>query len=445
MRVRKLLGVVPVLIAIGLAVLLVALRSGPERIESAAEQARVVRVYTVKRLDVVPRVLGYGSVRPARVWDALAEVGGKITYIHPKFEAGAVLQEGEVLVEIDAAEYRLLVSQREATLRTTEAQLAELDVEEQSLRSQIEIQRRSLELSENDLKRNVELVERGSVSESLMEQVERDVLAQRNQLQSLQSSLAAMPAKREQLESQRALNQAQLEDARIDLGKTRLTTPFACRIAEKYVERKEYVPPGTRIAVADSIDRAEVTAQLSLDQLYPLIERGQPVSELRDADVRQVVRRLGLSAVVRVRSGSLALSWPAEVALLSPAVDAQTRTVGVIVAVDEPYAQARIGERPALVKGMFCEVELSGRARPGLVIPRAALHQDRVYVVNAEDRLESRPVKLEYAQRNFVVVAEGLSDGEHVVLSDLQPAIDGMLLAPQPDGAAEASLEAEIR
>lgn len=445
MRGRKLLGVVPVLIAIGLAAVLVVTRSGPKRVESAGEQARVVRVYTVERLDVVPRALGYGAVRPARVWNAVAEVGGKVTYINPNFEAGALIKEGEVLVEIDATEYRLLVSQREASVRTTAAQLAELDVEEESLRTQLEIQRRSLELSENDLKRNVDLVERGSVSESLMEQVERDVLAQRNQLQSLESNLAVMPAKRDQLESQRALNEAQLEDARLDLGKTRLTTPFACRIGEKFVEGKEYVPPGARIAVADSIDRAEVAAQVSLDQLYAVVEHGEEVNELRDLDIREVVKRLGLSAEVRVESGSLALSWPAEVALLSPAIDAQTRTVGVIVAVDEPYAQARLGKRPALVKGMFCEVEIRGRARPRLVIPRAALHEDRVYVVNAENRLESRLVTPEYAQRNFVVVAKGLAEGERVVLSDLQPAIDGMLLAPEPDGAAKAALEAEIR
>jgi hypothetical protein len=130
---------------------------------------------------------------------------------------------------------------------------------------------------------------------------------------------------------------------------------------------------------------------------------------------------------------------------MSPGLDAQTRTMGVIVAVDEPYAQARLGERPALVKGTFCEVELRGRPRPGLVIPRAALHDDRVYVVNAEGRLESRLVELEYLQQDFAVVAEGLADGEVVVLSDLQPAIDGMLLDPRPDDAAKAALEQEIR
>ena len=71
MQLRTVLGVVPILIAIGLAVLLVSLRSGPKRVESAGEQARVVRVYTAKRLDVVPRVLGYGSVRPARIFALL--------------------------------------------------------------------------------------------------------------------------------------------------------------------------------------------------------------------------------------------------------------------------------------------------------------------------------------------------------------------------------------
>jgi multidrug efflux pump subunit AcrA (membrane-fusion protein) len=93
------------------------------------------------------------------------------------------------------------------------------------------------------------------------------------------------------------------------------------------------------------------------------------------------------------------------------------------------------------VRNLFVEVEIRGRAiRQQVVIPLAALHEGNVYVVNDADRLELRAVTLRFEQGNFASVAQGVKPGERVVVSDLVPAVRGMLLEPITDEAAARGL-----
>jgi membrane fusion protein, multidrug efflux system len=119
---------------------------------------------------------------------------------------------------------------------------------------------------------------------------------------------------------------------------------------------------------------------------------------------------------------------------MSEIVDPSTRTVGVIIEVDRPYDRVVPGQVPPLVKSMFVEVELRGRATaPVAVIPRVALRANRVYVVGEDQRLEARVVEVAFVQGAVGVIASGLAGGEQVVVSDLVPAMEGMRLVPTHD------------
>jgi multidrug efflux pump subunit AcrA (membrane-fusion protein) len=98
---------------------------------------------------------------------------------------------------------------------------------------------------------------------------------------------------------------------------------------------------------------------------------------------------------------------------------------------------------------MYVEVEIRGAPQAGrIAVPRVAVHRgpdggDVVYLAGPEDRLAFGSVVLGPTQSDFVVVKEGLEGGERVVVSDLIPAIEGMLLAPRLDEALERSLAAQ--
>jgi multidrug efflux pump subunit AcrA (membrane-fusion protein) len=155
-----------------------------------------------------------------------------------------------------------------------------------------------------------------------------------------------------------------------------------------------------------------------------------------------------MTAEVRLKIDGLPVTWEARIDRISDSIDPQTRSVGVIVAVDEPYRQATPGVRPPLVKNMYVEVELRAPLRrEKIVVPRVAVHRtpdgDRVYIADAEDRLAVHPVTLGVLQSDFVVIEMGLAGGERIVVSDLIPAIEGMLLAPREDAALADRLRRE--
>ncbi|MBE9553018.1 MAG: hypothetical protein IMF05_06120 [Proteobacteria bacterium] len=68
-----------------------------------------------------------------------------------------------------------------------------------------------------------------------------------------------------------------------------------------------------------------------------------------------------------------------------------------------------------------------------IVVPLSSLHRGQIYVVNEDNRLETRKVEIGFTLGGYAVLKEGVKPGERIVTSDLASAIDGMLLDPQDD------------
>lgn len=422
---RKALILPPVVLAVVVFLLAMEGRKPPVRAQEG-ETARPVRVIEVPRLDVVPRATGYGEVEPAREWQAVAEVSGRITWLHPDFARGAILAEGTDLIRFDPADYELALAE-------ARAQLAEIDARETNTRDSLAIEQRSLDVLRRDLERKTELRRTGAISQTALDEARRALLQGEQQVQSLRSTLNLIPSQRQAVETR-------VETARLNIDRTTVRAPFDIRVRQVDVEHGQYAQRGQTLATADGIEAAEVAAQVPLARLFPLLP--QAGGALGETGVVQAAARLpallALAAEVRLQAGQRTVTWEAEVARLAETVDPKTRTVGVIVRVDDPYGQATPGERPALVRGMFVEVAFAGRAREDhLVIPRSALHEGRrVYVVGADGRLEIRPVQVAWEQDDIAVLDGGLEVGARIVVTDLIPAVEGMALDPQPDPAA---------
>jgi RND family efflux transporter MFP subunit len=435
---KRLLFFPPVLVGVAVVAYQLATRAPPQQAEPA-EIPRPVRVIQVEPVNFVPRALGYGFVQPGKVWEAVAEVAGKIVNRHPDLERGRLLPAATEILRIDPADYELAVRRLEASQSSVEAKLAEIAVRKSNIGNSLSIEQRALDLSRQDLTRKRALLAKGNVSQAAVDQAEEDVLDQQQRAQELENSLALVPAERRVLEADLDLAVAQLHEARLDLERTTIRLPFEGRVADVSVEETEFVNVGQTIAVIDSIDVAEVTAQVAIDRMPPLVPGGVDVSNMTAEDLSTFPRRWGLASEVRLASGSLSAAWPARFDRISDTIDPQTRTIGIIVAVDEPYRMAIPGERPPLTKNMYVEVEIRGPVQPGrVVIPRVAVHRRpgesaRVYLAGPDDRLVARPVKLGPEQGDLVVVDSGLEPGERLVISDLIPAIEGMLLAPTAD------------
>ncbi|GHD40126.1 hypothetical protein GCM10017083_03090 [Thalassobaculum fulvum] len=440
---RKLLILPPVVLGAAVLAAVVATKSGPER-GAADEAAARVRVLDVAATPFVPRVTGYGSVAPGRSWSAVAQVSGRIARVAPELERGRRVQAGTELVKIADEDYQLSVGKADAAISAAQAGLDELDLDKANLETSLEIEKRALALAERDLQRQRDLARRGNTSQASVDQSELDVVRQRASVQDLENQLKLMPTRRRTQELAKAVDEADLATALLNLDRTSIEAPFDGRVAEVRVEATQYVGVGEVLATIDGIDTAEIDVQVPQARMKPFAELGFGRADAAGdpfGGLAALAERVGLTATVRLRFDDRDIEWPGRVARISDTVDPSTRTVGLIVVVDEPYASARAGQRPPLIKDMFVEVELRTDPVPdAIVVPRSAIRDGRVPVVGAESRLEHRAVSALRTFGDLVVVGQGLAPGDLVVLDDLSPAVGGRLLAPVPDAAAAESL-----
>ncbi len=420
---------IPILIGIVFVLFLKQQQKPPVQgpLKETAQQARIIAVPAAR---VVPTATGHGTVLPSQTWEAVAQVKGKILEKHPRLQRGALLEADTLLLKIDPADYELAVTRAEADITATRAQIQELDAKAKNSAASLRIEQKALALSRKELERFQSVFERGGISRSDLETQERSLLTQQQSVQNLKNTLSLIPSQRLLLEAQLAKQEAQLEASRRDLAHTEVRLPFTGRIAEVNVELNQYVREGEVLTIADDLARAEVEIQIPIERLAALIHSDAPLNLLENP-ARATNERFPLAATIRLREGNIDAVWQGRFARFSDTLDTKTRTVGVIIEIDDPYSRVQPGVRPPLLKGMFVQAELAGEAREqSLVIPRSALHNGQVYLVTSDNRLQLRPVKIGLLQSEFAVISSGLSEGDRIVVSDLIPAIDGMLLRP---------------
>ena len=416
---RKLLILPPLIIGALVLIFMVASKQPPAKTDRI-EATRTVRVIDVPLIKLVAVAEGYGPVKPARVWTAVSQVSGTVTYIHPKLRDGEILSEGTELVHIDPKDYEIAQAQ-------ASAELAELDMQEINARASLAIEKRNLKLAKNENERIRNLATQGTASQSSADQAERAMLAYLSAVQNKNNILTLVPA-------QRSLLEARLSLAKRDLQRTIIKAPFDMRVAGLSIEADQYVPTGKSLFEGDAIDRVEIKAQVAMSSLRRLFI-GRPNVKIDFHRLDESISDLiALDSVVQLDMGNHIAEWQAEFVRFSDIVDPETRTMGVVVAVDDPFDKIIPGYRPPLSKGMFARVVLSGKvSMRRIIVPRSAIRAGTVYVVDEDSRLRRRAVKILFSQGNISVIEEGLSEGERIVVSDIVPAVDGMLLQVQID------------
>ncbi|WP_296764005.1 HlyD family efflux transporter periplasmic adaptor subunit [Sediminimonas sp.] len=432
-RARILRLLPPLAVGAGIAAWLIAGSEPPERV------TREVRSVTARTQIVAPRQIrpvarGFGTVRPARSWEAVAEVAGAVTYRHPDLETGKLVSEGTRVLEIDPTRYRIALRQTQADLAALRAEKSQIEMEAENTRRILEIERERRALAESDLDRVRALAARGAVPQSRLDDQERATLQLRRGVQELENTLSLIPVQRARLDAQVARAEAGLSRARRDLEKTRIETPFDLRVGQVHVERHQFVPAGAPLVSGDGIDRAEVTAHVPFEAFPRLIGAAAHGSELEAGELNQVLGRI--EAELRLVPGN-GQSWKGRVIRVENALDPQARSVPVVVAVEAPYGDANPPLRLPLVPNMYVEVTLTGPpGPPQIAVPAGAVHEgDTVYLRDGDGLLALRQITLGWRQGGMAVIEAGLDEGDEVVLDDIVPAIPGLRVIAAENGS----------
>lgn len=420
----------PLALGVGVAAWLIAGKQPPQRVERA-ERAVAARVMTVQAAGIRPEIKGFGTVSPARSWAAVAEVSGAVTYRDPALETGNMIPAGTVVLRIDSERYDTALAQAQADRAALLAEREQISVEADNTRRVLSLEQSRLTLAETDLTRTRDLVAQGAAAKARQDEQERAVLQIRRVVQELENTLALIPVRDARLVAQLARSDAALTRAKRDLAMTQITVPFDLRVGQVSVEQYQFVSAGQPLVAGDGMDSVEVTAQFPIDSFPRLVgsvlgEDG--VQHGLSAALEQIDARVSLAS----DSGQV---WQGRVLRVGNALDAQARSVPVVVAVADPYANAHPPLRLPLVPNMYVQVTLTGpELTDRIVLPSSAVHQGDAYVRDTQGRLEIRSLALDWQQNGVSVVADGIAAGEQIILDDIVPAMPGLLVQPVEQG-----------
>ena len=424
--------IILVSLAVGVAIVanFVKNKQPPERIPYV-EAERAVLVIETAKLPLTIEASGFGSAMPDQTYSAVSNVKGDVIYRHDDLESGALLPEGTLLLEIDPGFYELALTEADAEIASVDAEVAQLNQEAANAALLLELENERLALAEADLERTRSLVASGAVPQASLDTQLRATLQQRQAVQTLENQASIIPIQLSRLEAQKERTLTKRAQVESDLADTKFYAPFDLRVSDVKVELYQYVNPGQMLFAGDSTDTSEVVLQVPMQSLRRVL------SELPSGDDLDISQ---LDAYVQLVGEDQ--TWDAEVIRIANGIDPATRTVRVVLSIQQPDSMADPIANPPLPKGMYVEGILNFSAsEPQMIVPQEAIHEGWVYLVDADSRLERREVEVDYQQDGMAIILSGLEVGETVVLDDVVPAITGILLDPKRDLATEQALK----
>lgn len=339
----------------------------------AAPQAGAPMAPTVTVITVRPEAVPLVSELPGRTSPYLvAEIRPQVTGIIKArpFSEGGEVKAGQLLYQIDASTYEATHASANAALARAEANLHAARLKAQ---------------------RYAELAKVDAVSQQANDEASTAV---------------------KQAEADVASANATINKARIDLGFTRVSSPISGRIG------RSTVTPGALVTANQTQSLATV------QQLNPIfVDLTQSSADLlrlrRDLAEGRLKHSGNDTVAVRlVLEDDSLYALEGKLAFSEVTVDPGTGSVTLRALFPNPRGQ--------LLPGMYVRARLTqGVMRDAVLVPHAAVSRNprgdaEVMVVNAENKVETRPVKAMRSRDDKWVISEGLSAGERVIVEGLQ-------------------------
>jgi len=197
-----------------------------------------------------------------------------------------------------------------------------------------------------------------------------------------------------------------LENERIERDRNLQALDETRKKLEAQMRNTEIRSPMDGLLTAVSTIDAELVAEGN--QLFTISSRKTYVrGEVNEEDVGEV--KPGMKAKVQLYAYRTQI-FSARVSTIQPAADPETQRYTVILEMEKPPDN--------LMAGMTGEMNvITGTHENAFLVPTRALLVDQVWVVKA-GTVRKRTVKTGYRTLDFTEITNGLSEGDHVVVSN---------------------------
>jgi membrane fusion protein, multidrug efflux system len=344
-----------------------------------------VGVAMVERQPMTDSYEFNGRVQAINSVNVVARVNAYLAEQH--FTEGADVKKGDLLYTLERAPYQAAVDVQQAGVAQAEARL------------------------END---NINLWRAQNLART-----------QAGTQQAADTALATQRSSTAQLQ----MNKAQLETAQINLDYTEIRSPVDGRIGRTSVTVGNVVSPGSGV----------LTTVVSQDPMYVVF----PVPTRRAIELREEYAKSGgfdaVKIQVRLPDGRL-YDQVGKLDFINNAIAQDTDTVTVRGVIANPILASQtaggVNLRELIADEFVTVVLQSVTPKQVVAVPRAAILSDQegsyVYVVDDQNIARQRRVRLGELTPEKAGIADGLKEGERVIVEGIQRARPNAPVTPAP-------------
>lgn len=325
-----------------------------QKAQAAGPRAVPVAIAQVQKQDVPVYLSGLGSVTAFNTANIKSRVDGQIMKVN--FREGQFVNQGELLLEIDSRPYQVQLEQVQAQQFKDQAQLRDAKL---------------------NLDRYTALLPSGSIA---------------------QQQVDTQKALVDQLDGQVRTDQAQIDNAKLQIVYCHITAPFNGRVGLRQVD------PGNIVHASDTNPMLILTQLQPIAVIFTLPEDVLPTVAQRMAHGSLEVDAFSRDDQTKLATGKLLT--------IDNQIDPTTGTAKLKSVFDNKDNK--------LWPNQFVNADLLLETRKNsTVIPTAAILRGPngtfVYVVNSDKTVQDKPVTTSLTQGDITVIASGVNPGDTVV------------------------------
>ncbi len=336
-------------------------------------QGFLVETAKVNPSNLTLQIQSQGILMPKRQIALLTEISGKVVSMSPAFTAGGTFEQGDLLVQIDPADYQVAVARAEASLASAQAQV---DLDQAK--------------SDQALKDWQSFGKPGKPS---------DLLLNIPQLDGAKASLRAA--------------KADLMKAKRDLEKTEIKAPFAGTVISKSVDLGQFIGMSASLGSIAGTDVAEVRLPLSNEQIKQLNLQNLNLNDSPlYVEFTQDLNQLPILGQIR---------------RLESSKDSRTLMTYAVAEIDQPFADG-------LRFNSYLQAQIFGQSYDQIFsIPTAwMMPNNQLSIYNDSGTLEIKSVQVIHKTNDFFYVNQGLTSQDQIIITPIQAPEEGMQLRLKP-------------
>ena len=391
MATKKQIIIPIVILATGIAAMAVfsSMKKPPEE-KVEVDNTPIVAVSDISVTPMTLEVNSYGMVTPKYETELIAQVNGEIVELSETFLRGGFVKKNQLLARIDPNDYQAALIDAQAAMATARA--------------------------------------------ALETEVAQGKVAEREWKQITDTSPTELSLRKPQLAQELArvkAAQASVLRAERNLERTEIRAPYDAMINSRNIGLGSFVSIGTKIGHVLATDTAEIRLPVADNQLEFLANQG----------VNAQVNLFGKYAGKETQ-------WSATIKRNEGVIDNKSRMGYLVAELNDPYQLNNKTEQNIIPLrfGSYVNAKIVGNnIAQATSVPRHLVVNGKVAILDSDSRLHYVAIDIVRQQGSNVIVANGLIEGDRLIVSALDYPVDGMKLALVGDETQleEKEVEAE--